>query len=80
VEDTNAFTLLQEEKDLTSPDITAHYWSKKSLESALDNAGLTEIRWIVPTPSPDAIEKHGADFWTDVIRSPFELIVTCRKS
>jgi toxoflavin synthase len=66
--------------EYTSPDITAHYWSKESLESALDNAGLTEIRWIVPTPSSDGIEKHGADFWADVIRSPFELIVICRKS
>jgi toxoflavin synthase len=63
----------------TSPDITAYYWSKKSLEAALDNAGLTEIRWIVPTPSSDGIETHGADFWADVIQSPFELIVICWK-
>jgi toxoflavin synthase len=66
--------------DYTSPDITAYYWSKESLESALDNAGLTKIRWIVPRPFPEGIEKHGADFWADVIRSPFELIVTCEKT
>lgn len=66
--------------DYTSPDIRAYYWSNKSLESALDDAALTQIRWVVPTPSPDGIEKHGADFWADVIRSPFELIVTYRKT
>jgi toxoflavin synthase len=66
--------------DYTSPDVTAYYWSKESVESALHDAALTEIRWVVPTPSPDGIEKHGADFWADVMRSPFELIVICRKS
>jgi toxoflavin synthase len=66
--------------EYTSPDVTAYYWSKESLESALHNAALTEIRWVVPMPSQNGIEKHGADFWADVIRSPFELIVICRKS
>jgi 2-polyprenyl-3-methyl-5-hydroxy-6-metoxy-1,4-benzoquinol methylase len=66
--------------DYTSPDITAYYWSKASLESALHDAALTEIRWVVPRPSPDGIEKHGADFWADVMRSPFELIAICKKS
>ena len=66
--------------EYTSPDITAHYWSKESLESALHSAGLTEIRWLMPTPSPEGIEQHGIDFWADMIRNPFELIVTCRKS
>jgi toxoflavin synthase len=66
--------------DYTSPDITAYYWSKESLESALHDAALTDIRWVVPTPSSDGIAKQGADFWADVMRSPFELIVICRKS
>lgn len=66
--------------EYTSPDITAHYWSKESLESALHSAGLTEIRWLVPTPSPEGIEQHGIDFWADMMRNPFELIVTCTKS
>jgi 2-polyprenyl-3-methyl-5-hydroxy-6-metoxy-1,4-benzoquinol methylase len=64
----------------TSPDITAYYWSKKSLESALHDVALTDVRWTVPMPSADGIQKHGADFWADVIRAPFEVIVTCRKS
>jgi toxoflavin synthase len=66
--------------DYTSPEITAYYWSKESLESAFQEAALTDIRWVSPVPSPDGIDKHGADFWADVIRSPFELIVTARKS
>ena len=66
--------------DYTSPDITACYWSKESLESALHNAALTDIHWSVPMPTSDGIQKHGADFWADVIRSPFEVIVTCRKN
>jgi hypothetical protein len=52
--------------EYTSPYITAHYWSKESLESALHDAGPTEVRWMVPTPSPEGIEKH--------------VTVTCRKS
>jgi hypothetical protein len=34
----------------------------------------------VPTPSPEGVERHGADFWADLIQRPFELIVTCRKA
>ncbi|MCI0724672.1 MAG: class I SAM-dependent methyltransferase [Acidobacteria bacterium] len=66
--------------DYTSPDITAYYWSKQSLESALHDAGLTGLRWVAPAPSPEGIEKQGADFWADVMRSPFELIVIGTKS
>ncbi|MGH9204241.1 MAG: class I SAM-dependent methyltransferase, partial [Vicinamibacterales bacterium] len=38
--------------DYTSPDITAYYWSKESLKSALRAAALTEMQWVVPSPSP----------------------------
>ena len=65
--------------EYTSPDITAYYWTKESLEAALDGAGLTEIRWTVPAPSAEGIDHYGAGFWADLMRSPFELIVTCRK-
>jgi len=67
-------------KDYTSPEITAYYWTRKTLESALHDAALTDVRWIVPMPSEGGIEKHGAEFWADVIHAPFELIVTCTKS
>jgi ubiquinone/menaquinone biosynthesis C-methylase UbiE len=66
--------------DYTSPDIMAYYWSKESLESVLLDAAMTEIRWVVPTPSSDVIDQHGPDFWVDVMRRPFELGVTSRKS
>jgi ubiquinone/menaquinone biosynthesis C-methylase UbiE len=66
--------------NFTSPEITAHYWSRETLTSALHDAALTDVRWVVPMPSPDGIERHGVDFWSDVTRRPFELIVTCRKS
>jgi SAM-dependent methyltransferase len=79
VEDGQPFTFSVTLGPYTTPELTAHYWSKKSLESVLRDSELTDIRWVVPTPSPDGIETHGADFWADLIRSPFELIVTCRK-
>ena len=65
--------------DYTSPDITAYYWSKETLESVLRGARLTDVRWMVPMPSADGTEKHGAEFWADVIGAPFELILTCTK-
>ena len=65
--------------DYTSPDITAYCWGKESVETALHDAGLTDIHWMVPMPSDGGIAKHGADFWADVVRAPFELMVTCRK-
>lgn len=77
--DGHPFTFSVTLGDYASPEITAYYWSKESLESALQAAGLTEIRWVVPTPSFEGIEKHGVDFWADVMQRPFELIVTCRK-
>ena len=78
--DGHPFTFSVKLGDYTSPDITAYYWSKESLESALRKAELKEIRWVVPTSSPEGIEKLGTDFWADVMRRPFELIVTCRKT
>lgn len=79
-EDGEPFTFTVSLGDLTSPKTTACYWGKQSLECALHDAGLTDLQWIVPTPSPEGIAKHGEEFWTDLIRSPFELIVTCRKA
>jgi toxoflavin synthase len=78
--DGHPFTFSVTLGDYTSPEITAYYWSKGSIESALQAAGLTEIRWVVPTPSPEGVEKHGTDFWADLMRKPFELILTCRKA
>jgi|SRR4029453_9581906 SAM-dependent methyltransferase len=78
--DGNPFTFSVTLGDYTSPEITAYYWSKESLESALQAAGLTEVRWVVPTPSPEGVEKHGTDFWADLMRKPFELILICRKA
>lgn len=66
--------------EYTSPEITAYWWSKESQESALRDAGLTDIRWVVPKPSADGIEKQGAEFWVDVVRRPFESIVICSRS
>jgi hypothetical protein len=65
--------------EYTTPEVIAYYWSKESLESALRDSGLIDLGWVVPTPSPEGIEKQGRDFWTDLMRSPFELIVTCAK-
>lgn len=78
--DGDPFTFSVTLGDYTSPEVTAYYWGKESLESALQGAGLAEIRWVVPTPSLEGVEKHGTDFWADVMRKPFELIVTCRKA
>ena len=62
-----------------SPHKTADYRNRESLEYDLDSAGLTQIRWTVPAPSAEGMDNHGAAFWADLMRSPFELIVTCRK-
>jgi ubiquinone/menaquinone biosynthesis C-methylase UbiE len=80
VEDGQPFTFSVTLGDYTSPEVIAHYWSKESLESALRDSQLRDIRWLVPTPSPEGIEKQGAGFWADLARSPFELMVTCTKA
>jgi ubiquinone/menaquinone biosynthesis C-methylase UbiE len=80
VEDGQPFTFSVTLGEYTTPEVIAHYWSRESLESALRNSGLTDIRWVVPTPSREGIEEQGADFWEDLKRNPFELIVTCRKA
>ena len=77
--DGQPFTFSVAFDDFTSPEITAYYWARPSLEAAFDEAGLTPIRWVVPAPSPEGIDRHGAGFWTELMRSPFELIVDCRK-
>ena len=79
VVDGQPFTFSVAFADFMSPPITAHYWSRHLLEAALEQAGLTRIRWIVPAPSPEGTDTHGARFWEDVMRSPFELMIECWK-
>jgi SAM-dependent methyltransferase len=66
--------------DFSSPPVTAYWWSKRSLEAAFDNAGLILTRWMVPAPSAEGIERHGAGFWEDLRRMPFELVTECRRA
>jgi toxoflavin synthase len=57
--------------------IGVHYWSKEGYESALTEAGLTDIRWHDPRVSPAGVEEHGEDVWKDYLAHPHALVLEC---
>lgn len=65
--------------DTTTPKLTNHYWTRATVASAFEEAGLTGIRWITPELSPQGIERHGEDFWQDYLRHLPGILMECTK-
>lgn len=55
------------------------HWSQESYESALEKAGLKDIRWIDIHPTEEAITKLGKDFWNAWNKEPTTILLEARK-
>lgn len=64
---------------MTSPPITAYYWSKEKLESALAAGGFADIRWHRPEVSAEGLAQYGADIWRAYLDQPHCMLIECVK-
>ncbi|MFD7665951.1 class I SAM-dependent methyltransferase [Streptomyces sp. NPDC059788] len=58
--------------------ISARYWSRCALQSALVDAGFTDVAWHAFRVSPDGLRAHGPAFWSAYLRCPHASLITCR--
>ncbi len=58
-------------------EVLSHYWSKTTLETALTEAGFTDIRWIKAEVSEAGIEKYGSEIWQNYLNSPHCIFIEC---
>lgn len=60
-------------------EITHHYWTYRTYERCLRNAGLREIAWHLPEVSDEGIEIYGYAFWEDFLNNPFFIGLTAAR-
>jgi ubiquinone/menaquinone biosynthesis C-methylase UbiE len=61
------------------PPITVHYWSRKTIEQALQQAGFRDVQWHDFAVSAAGREQYGAEFWQDLLDCPPCVVVTGTK-
>lgn len=63
--------------DTWSPPLTVHYWSRAALTSALERAGLADVRWTRPSVNPNVGERDGQ--WKRYLDAPHCLVLAASK-
>lgn len=64
---------------MVTPEITAYRWDKATVDSALQTAGFSDIRWIQPLLSPEGTQQFGDRLFVDYLRQPHALLLDCTK-
>jgi ubiquinone/menaquinone biosynthesis C-methylase UbiE len=77
--DGEMFTFTATIGEVTTPPFTAYRWDKNTVNEALTQAGFTNIRWVMPTLSPDGEKQHGADYFADYLQQPHAVLIECIK-
>ncbi|MEO3930273.1 class I SAM-dependent methyltransferase [Micromonosporaceae bacterium B7E4] len=62
-----------------SPEVTAYYWTRATLDDALRAAGFTVIRWVMPELSPEAAQGADPEQWHDYLAEPLCVVIECVK-
>jgi SAM-dependent methyltransferase len=60
--------------------LRAHYWTQEGYESALTDAGFSDLVWHAPRVSPAGIEDQGSAFWEAYLARPHTLVLECIRS
>lgn len=60
-------------------EVYSRYWHQKTLETALTEAGLTDIRWIKPHVSPEGIALYGEALWHNYSTVPHCIFIEAFK-
>ena len=54
-------------------------WSRAALEGALEAAGFSQIRWVMPELSPEGARQPNRQWWQDYVDQPFAVLLECTK-
>lgn len=60
--------------------VDAYYWSARTLERCLRDAGCVDIRWRSHTVTQAGVDAHGDAFWRGYLERPHAGIIDCRKA
>lgn len=66
--------------DMVMPEMMAYRWDKATIESALQAAGFSSIRWIQPELSPEGAAQFGADSFASYLKQPHAVLIECVKA
>jgi SAM-dependent methyltransferase len=61
------------------PPISVYYWTRETLTTSLQRAGLTGIRWQTPTLDPQGADRHGEDYWKAYFEHPHCVVIEATK-
>ena len=56
-----------------------HYWKKKTIEEVFGRAGFHKMKWFIPSPSEEGLNKLGEEFWGNLKTTPRCLFFECYK-
>ena len=59
--------------------IDDYYLSQETYEWAFKQAGFKQVNWYQPMVSPEGIEKHGAEYWKDLLENPPMVLIEALK-
>ncbi|MFE3865487.1 class I SAM-dependent methyltransferase [Streptomyces goshikiensis] len=59
--------------------IRRYHWSARTYRQALADAGLQDVVFTPPQPTPEGIDLLGNDFWTPFTDNPPAVLVTARR-
>jgi SAM-dependent methyltransferase len=59
--------------------VTAHYWSRQTLEHALRRAGFHSVTWARHHVSDEGRTVHGADLWNRYLARPHAALLDCHR-
>ncbi|MBV8462650.1 MAG: hypothetical protein JO368_05105 [Acidimicrobiales bacterium] len=57
------------------PPISVHYWTRETVTTSLQRAGLTNIRWRNPTLDPRGADRLGEDYWKAYLEHPHCVVI-----
>lgn len=60
--------------------VDAHYWSRRTLERCLRDAGCTDIAWRSHAVDAAGVDACGEAFWRNYLERPHAGIIDCRKA
>ncbi len=64
---------------MTTPEIMAYRWSEATVEEALTHAGFDNIKWVMPTLSPEGEKQYGREVFETYLKQPHAVLLECVK-
>ncbi len=60
-------------------ELSAYFWDEATYETALQQAGFSQIKWYPMQVSEVGLTAYGYDYWHDFVAKPLDVILECVK-